>query len=436
MIRTIMLTHQYTDAITSAIVCLFFRMAGIYVVEKYLDFNVDLRAEMIELGIRTEKSQDSLCDAEIALFSRQSKRMEYLKNYPDKDRFVDICYEDYLEDVENDVKTHLVLTEILRKLRMIGVLDENQYSDLSNLMGVFISSDYVRTIMFTKYTSIVNEERWTDIMIERYRRIVRGLQNEELTALNEERACYHTKFAIINMAYEANYYCTRNGRTQIYSNREIIDIANVLKAKSGNLLDRSIETLLSQVDSYLLKDRSSAYQRMTALCRTDISVNSYIFFLKGKYWFDEGDYECASKYFAEAIARFPQYYRAWYQFGLCFYKQGKVERARKAFSNVIKILMIRYEGNILRPMEIEYLYNSCVLCGTIQERYVEYTSALTHYGMAKSVWFSIETSKFIEFLSQIQTENMEYNLISQIKSKFDIYDLEKKIERCKDYLGA
>ena len=81
MIRTILLTHRYTDAISSASVCLFFRMAGIYVVEKYLDFNVDLRTEMIEFGITPEKNLEMFCDAEVALLSTKERQIEYLEKH-------------------------------------------------------------------------------------------------------------------------------------------------------------------------------------------------------------------------------------------------------------------------------------------------------------------------------------------------------------------
>ena len=438
MIRTVMLTHRYTDAITSAIVCLFFRMAGIYVVERYLDFDVDLRTEMIEFDISPVKNQEILCDAEIALFSKQSRRMEYLESHTNRSKLVDICCLDVQGSNQNERYEDRIVKEILEKLKEKGLLEGKQYFDLLNLKRAFVNSDYVRTIMLSKYFFVIKDEQWTKAMIEKYRRIIWELQREDYEfSIDVEGDIFsHTKFAVINTAFEANLYCARNGNSPVYSNREIMDIATTLKKQTGNLLERSIETLLAQVEVNLLKDRSNAYQRMTELCRNDASVNAYVYFLKGNFWYSEENYERAAKFYADAIARFPEYYRAWYQLGNCFYKQGKIEWARKAFSNVIKVLTVRYEKNVMRPMEIEYLYRACIWCGKIQESYVMYSSALVYYGMAKSVWYSIETSDFFKYLIRQQTTGIISDLISQIKSKFDINDLERKIQRCKDYLGA
>ena len=325
-----------------------------------------------------------------------------------------------------------ILEYILNGFERLGLLEGKRYKDLCALRNVFLGSDYVRTVMLSKYFFVLEEEQWVENMKEGYRRVVRAIQRTCANTLNEEaKEFYHLRFALINTAYEANLYCKRNEKPPIYSSEEIVDIANNLKNKSGNLLERSIETLMAQMEMNLFIDGSGVYDRLIELCRNDTLVNAYVYFLKGNFEIEvENNLELASKYYANAIARFPEYYRAWYQLGLCCYKKGELERARKAFYNVVKILTVRYEGNVLRPMEVEYLFNSCVMCGKIQESYSAYKSALRHYNMAKSVWYSITTSDFFAFLFQDIDGKQKADLIEQIKEEFDMDDLERRIEIC------
>lgn len=424
MIRTIMLTHRYADAIPSTIACLFFRMAGIYVVENYLDSATDLREELNEFGIAPSENLACFCDAEIVLMSDKSDKERIYKT--DSDMVVKIFYGEASDNQKDGTDTEWLINQILDELSLRGLLKENQKFDLDKVADVFSSEDYVNTTMLTKYFFTSQDSDWIDEMLLKYKSIVRNLQK----SYKDNKVCPHVEFALLNTAYEVNLYCKRCERPPIYSYKEIIDMANELKSISGSLLERSIELLLAQVELNLARDRATAYYRMSELCRNDKNVNSYIFFLKGNYWLSEENYERATKYYKNAIIRFPQYYRAWYQLGICLYNQGETEKAREAFLTVKKILTERFENNVLRPMEVEYLYNACVYCGEIQESYAAFSGALVYYGFAKRVWDSLESSLFIQYLGRINF------VVKRIKNEFDIFELEKRIQRCKEYLGV
>lgn len=428
MIRTIMLTHRYADAIPSTIACLFFRMAGIYVVENYLDSTTDLREELKEFGISPSENLEFFCDAEIVLMSDESDKERIYKS--DSNMVVKVLYGAASDNQQNGTNTGWLINQILDGLFSKGLINESQRFDLAEVERVFSSGDYVKITMLTKYFFTPQDSQWIDLMLNKYKSVVKSLQQ----SYKNNKDYPHLKFALLNVAYEVNLYCKRCERPQIYSYREIIDMANELKSVMGNLLERSIELLLVQVELNLSRDRTAAYYRMSELCRNDINVNSYIFFLKGNYWVSEEDYERAEKYYRNAIIRFPQYYRAWYQLGVCLYNQGEAEKARKAFLTVKKILTERFEKNVLRPMEVEYLYQACLYCGKIQESYAAFSGALLYYGFARRVWESVETSKFIHYLEQ---KNQQGILVfERIKNEFDIFELEKRINRCKGYLGV
>lgn len=437
MIRTIMLTHNYTEAVSSTSVCLFFRMAGIYVVENYLDFTTDLKDELIEFDISPIKNLEDYCDVEIILIPESDKEWTY-KPKKESSLVIKVSYKKTLDNCQKGISEPGLIKVLLEELAKKELLNEAQKRDLFDLEEVFSTVDYVRTIMLTKYFFVFQDDKWIESMIKKYKQIIQAVKQSYWAAVEDDGNVSHAhiRHALINTAYEINLYCRRCEKNQIYSNREIIDMAEELKLSSGRLLERSLEVLLAQVENNLLRDRNTSYDRLTELCRNDNKVNSYVFFLKGNYWMSEADCERASKYYREAIARFPAYYRAWYQMGRCFYIQGKEEGARKAFNVVKCILTERYEKNVLRPMEVEYLYRACIYCGKIQESYSAFWGALTYYGFAKKVWESIETSEFIKLLEQGWCNEEKILFVPQMQSEFDISELDKRIKRCKEYLGV
>ena len=93
--QIVSLKYGYSEINPSVFVLLYFRMIGVYVVEKFLNQKVSLEEELKRLCEIEEKKEvtEDFYDAEIYLLQTQTDYEEY-KKMPKGERTITACYRD------------------------------------------------------------------------------------------------------------------------------------------------------------------------------------------------------------------------------------------------------------------------------------------------------------------------------------------------------
>jgi len=464
MVGTIKLSYKHDDVIASTILRTFFETAGIQVIENHYDKQIDLREELKEFKIEAIPNSRILNDLEILLTDNldDEKLKEYVSiediiiklNYNkipknklgnidetwlinevlqqiEKQKFSNgnLVKISYSEDKNKQgyINEEWLINEVLDKLSQSGLLNKQQESYLRELAKIYIDEDYTKTSILCTSGFILEKAKLQTFALEKQKDFVEKLKQK----YQENKENIHIKYALINTAYKINKFCRDNEMHQVYSFREIIDVANELK---GSILDKLAQMLIIQTEHNLSFNRGKAYYLVTDTLRNENRFNPSAHQFKGIYWASENDYERASGYFKNAIAICPENYIAWYNLGFCFLELNDSEKARSAFMATFKILEEKYKKNILSPMEIEYFYKSTTKIGYILSCHSAFSAALKNYGFAKRALESVEDSNYIKYLNS--KINSEIEFAKQIEKSSYKKELEKKISLCKGALGV
>ena len=204
---------------------------------------------------------------------------------------------------------------------------------------------------------------------DNYREVCPNYQEavEELITQSKYESEY-IDFAKVYLAYEYNYYCKRTNKVFYYDVKNLIKVAKTLKRNSF------------------------AYYKI-----------GYIY----KNW--SKDYLTALEFFHCAVEENPMYYRALFQEGVCQYKLGKANASKKILERLADILEAKVNADIMKPMEIEYLYKTYLVMGEMEyKKYGNIYRAVFRYKQAEQVWEYVKES---EGKKMIQMSHMNEKLL-------------------------
>lgn len=390
LMKSVRLTYEYSEVKLSVPILLFFRMIGVYVSESYLSSTINL-AEDIERIKRTcpkvkeEDLKEFVYDVEIGLIKNQKqydeckKRYdEYQKQYDEyqkrfksdllenKKKFILVGYGDKIEGVqyfkEDDVSN--VIDYILTTLKDNKIISDDERTECIEAKKVFYNNKYTALTLNTKFFFRIDTEEEFNRKLEKYSSIVTELQLAYKTLrenLPSSYICYYLKYAIINVAYEVDSYCADYKHSMAFSIQSLLDFAqeleNQIQGENDCFSIYSLHALNGQIYDDLLNNGETAFEYYLKCCDGMDKINAYVFMLKGLYCTASfKDNKFAIRYYLKSILIYHEYYRAWFKMGNCFIKMGDKKNALIAFNVVIKILSVRLEAEVIRPLEAEHLY--------------------------------------------------------------------------------
>lgn len=403
LMKSVRLTYEYSEVKLSVPILLFFRMIGVYVSESYLNSIINL-AEDIERIKRTcpkvkeEDLKEFIYDVEIGLIKNQKQYDEYQKRFKsglekDEKKFILVCYGEELEGVsyfkEDDVSN--VIDYILTTLKDNKIISDNERTECIEAKKVFYNNKYTALTLNTKFFFRIDTEEEFNKKLEKYSNIVTELQLTYKTLrknLPSSYICYYLKYAIINVAYEADSYCVDYNHSMAFSIQSLLDFAqelqNQIRGENDCFSIYSLHALNGQIYNDLLNNGETAFEYYLKCCEGMDKINAYVFMLKGLYCTASfKDNKFAIRYYLKSILIYHEYYRAWFKMGNCFIKMGDKKNALIAFNVVIKILSVRLEAEVIRPLEAEYLYLSyekiALLTGDRQELKIAFYDLNTRF---------------------------------------------------------
>lgn len=437
--KAIRLTYRKNKNITGRIISMYFRLAGIYVTDRYIykngyiDENLEKRIEEL-LRENTENIKkinpiEFQYDAE--LFFIADERDDFILN----DELVTnvgnkifisshqldgqmYSYSDHICDNTDNMRC---IEIILKKLDELQIITESEYKDLDLLRELYVKNDYFKTLMKSKY--FFNSESLYNKNCTKYNnsinQAIHELANVRLRKWGEEQYL-HTQYAVAEMTYELNLYCRRNLNGMVYSVDGLIEVLNALDKKHNKFFSNHTKCLLGQVYYDLKDEGNNAYEYYLDCCDDDESLyNAYLFKIKGIYWQNfVGDYERAIKYYIKSILIFPEYYSAWYKMAFCYYQLNKKEMALYCFETVVQILE-NIENTVLAPKDIEHLFLSLKQCAElVYEIDADIEKSIKFASNAIELWEKISDN---EYLTMISSQEEETKILrEEVKKNLDI----------------
>lgn len=412
--QVISLIYGYSEISPSVPVLLYFRMIGVYIIEKFLNQKVNLDKEFDLLAEKEDikDAEDDFCDAEIYLLKSQAEYEEYSRlksRYPeivccDEKGGVRTGDKDILYNEKNYEK---LLQDILDSLYNRDILKPEEYSDCCKALHIYCNADVMQLTLSTKYFYLFDEEERYKEKIDQYKNVIWSL-SQELENVNPGKLgddfYVHLQYALIRYSYEADLYCRRNNKPFIYNVPSLLSISNKLLDHSTSL-EMGVKTLIGLVYSNLLSNENEAYNSYLQACYGR-GFNAYLYMLKGQYWqnFDV-DYKKANRYFLFSVRNFPEYYRVWYKIGCCLIKMKKPEKALIAFDTVRKILLQRLDAGCIKVMEIEHFFLAChQYADIVFKEYKDAKTAIQYYLYAEKAWDSVMDTRIFELISKEKSE--------------------------------
>lgn len=423
--KDIRLTYFNTEICFSTYFLTFFRMVGIYVHERVLQVNEENKY------IYDKEDEDIINIFIIRDKLEQEKLYPYMKN---KGIFL-------LSDALRvfDEEKVVIYDEESSKLwilkKIIGCLAEDYeefnrgLSDLLLLAHIYDNNLLMETFLGTRFF-IPNKFSYKHFCLRYMRSIERIANNRKITGDGS-----FADFAMAYLAYEYNYYCKRLEKVFLYDVDSILELIQELQAQSDDRWD-SLVLLLAQINGDLLEKYDEALRYY--LLVTDHSYNAFAWYKIGYIYKNHiGDYNRALNCFNNAVKINPLYYRAVYQMGTCQYTLRKRHKARDAFYNLVAILLDKDWENILRPMEVEYLYKTYVFLARMEYRiYGDIYRSIHWYQDAEELWMRADADRGRSLIEQAKYNKkimkkqfalwVELNDISVIREQ--IYSLYKSVE--------
>lgn len=429
-------TYRSTNIDPSISVMLFMRLNGIYIYEKFFDFG---REEELSLftkfpeyeEYKIEEAWES--DAQFYVMESTQDVDTFLRTCdweffnPKKCVFIDTTKDGFLKELTEAIGGAQYIryrgnTSLLHDIIDILEPDRTEREFLKNVAEIYCEKKVWQLNLVGKYFYPAETQERFDEVIDAYREVVHALKNKlnmyGVRLGDKSTIGMYIRYAVCNLAYEANLYCIRNKKTQIYWPESIV---RPLSQLAGNLKENrfkdSVELLLTQVYDNLMMEPNRAYKKYLEMCREPYSA--FCYYKKAEYWIHFGDNtKHAIRYYLHSAVHFPQYYQAWFHLGIAYVQTGEYRRALEAFRNVKVILRNRRYESVLRPIELEYLYRAYCCSGYIQYNcFGDFDMALKEDLGAEKVWSEIDDSRFYLLLDD--KEDAEY-IKSTIKRQFNI----------------
>lgn len=455
--KVIRLTYRDTEVNPSVYLLLYFRLAGIYVYERFWGEKVI----QLEEPESSEEKQDM--DQHPAVFSaydcdiyivKDARDLQEYNVLPDKrpERTVLLSRKQIAAEGAvkyGDIPERLLVLQINQRLLQQGIIATDEKSELDQLAKIYDDGKLMKLTLKEKYFFTVDldfkltqlQKNFNDI-IERLLRFLAGGG----CAWGDNRFI-HAQYAVLNMIYELNCICNRHQVNLPYSKESLLKVCDTLETGIDGRLGDSVRMLQGQVYDDLCENPNAAYEKYISCCSPEKSYNSYVYFRKGNYWQDFGeDWEQALKYYRQAVRIYPEYYRAWFKIGLCSRKLGRNREAAAAYENVRRCLSGRINGKCVRPMEIEHVFKAQIQLAEIWEENGSLNNAVSALLWAERVWNLIDETGFYDLMSEDSEDAAFYR--EKTKENIAIEDVyermiilntvignKEEVQRCRDKLG-
>lgn len=436
--KIIRLTYHNTEVVRSTYLLLFFRMAGIYVYERFWE-EASMR-KSIEMPVEVDEQQlTPFENFDVDLFfgvageqGNMSRLFKTADNVPNV----------FIEEQFN-IDERQFADRVLGKLRERQIIEQREFDDLQALLNIYASQNVHQLALKTKYFFPV-----TDVarqLADDYRRLwealLEGLKREGVEW--GQNSFEHLQFAAISTAYDSNRFCRARKSPLIFVSDTMINVCDRIQLGFGDYLGDSIRMLKGMIYDDLLDNSNKAYEFFVNSCNSKTTYNSYVFFRKGLYWQYFADHmDNAVKYYNKSVGIFREYYRAWFKIGFCCHKAGRYKEALGAYNNVKNILYGRLRENWIRPLEIEHLFKAQLQSLVIwEEVYNNIANAIEAGRVAEMVWQSIDSTMFFQYMCIDEHEEQQYReytreniSIDSVYAKMvELYKIEGNRDKVQEY---
>lgn len=407
--------YPSTEIKHSISIVLFFRLVGIYVAEIQTD-----------IGILSENYKETTSLSDAVVYLSIDEKVQNENNY--ELSFCDKKFIELQKDIIYQSNNYRIIEFILKQLLEREIIDKKEYVDLMDALEVFDSESYVEATLLGKYYfehSVNNNIGYIhEIYREMAGKLMKILKGHNVKLWGDDEYI-HCRYAFVNIFFELNLFCKKNGIDYFMDLQSILNACKHIGEDAGQYLGNSFKLLQAQIYEQLLEKVSDAFQLYVLCCNN--TYDSYVFFCKGNIMYKKRDLNRAIDYFKQSTQIYSQYYRAWFKLGVCYLEsdvQKNGEMAINAFDKVIRILSNKTKNNLLRAMEVEYLFNSYMHILDIKKEFGDFRGALAACDEALKAYYNIEKSTFYEELN-IDLMNIT-QIRKDIESHLDILRLKKE----------
>lgn len=454
-------TYNSTDIELSVFLLLYLRMNGIFVYERFLDFEVVAQNRLLNMfsGLDEIKRPKSFNQYDMELFAicNEQDFLEFHK-YQYTNKMPIIISGSWKKKYEQELNarwtidcdrtgmnTNQLLYDLVDSMWENGLITQKKRTALKSTADVYCKNQVMKLSFKAKYFYTTEDEYQYEDITNNYKIIYHNLMKKLRQMENSwgNEASINLQYAVLNMAYEGTLYARRNNKRFMYSPESIINVCRVLLKKKDTqmLFGDSIYLLIAQVYDDLLQDTKEAYSNYMKTCK---DYNSYAYYRKAVLLINaERNYDTAINYLIRSVLIYPNYYRAWHMLGISYSRLNRWKEAVQSFENMEVILLGKVEENLLRPMEIEYLFKAACECGDIYYRKLyDVHRALREYLFAETIWHAIDSSKFFAIIGMSKEEQIAFKIrmknelnINRVYSKLsDLYRETGNVEKAVQYL--
>ena len=449
--QKIRFTYTSSEIRPSVLLLLFFRMTGIYVYERFFDFDKSKKKSLLKPLMNNEDVKPIQEYAEFDLDLYYVVNATEYEMYKDYARYSSCESDDRVlispEEIEKNISEEdrpiccfwkddpqQLLTDIINLLAGKKLISQDTKNELNQCVDVYIKNELWTASLLGKFFYIAEEAEQYQEITDQYRNSIAELF--EILQLKEcewgDEKFLHLQYSALNLIYEGNLYCIRNNRTLIYNPNGLVQICKKMlnNGRGAIRLQESLNLLLAQVFDDILKDPNSAYEYYLPACQ---DYNAYAYYRKGIYWQDYAeDYKYAIKYYTKSVYIYPEYYRAWYRLGRCYMLENRCKEALDIFRNIGQILKPRLETDNVRSMEIEYLFKAQNQCGYICNKVLNNPeqSILENLEAVKA-WEAIRKSKFFKLFGK----EKENGIRKRVEKELNIYKIYMEICKLAHRIG-
>lgn len=440
-------TYRSTRVKPSVFLFWFLRFNGIYVCEHFLDIKDETRrvlyAQITGGHSTSELPESSKGDVDIWFIGDEDDLDEFHKKQAAKKNSATpvILMVSGQLPFENDDNIALItyqgkcdvklLMDLNQKFLQMNLISDEEKKELDHVADWFCAQRIHDLILRGKYFYPTEDSNEFEKMVDTYKKAY----NELYDSLNKG-SCFtedglYSQYALINMQYETDLYCVRCNKAKVIQPAELAALGKSFLAYTHKKqrLEESASALLAQIYEDLFMDPNVAYEYYLPACKP---YNAYAFFKKGIYWKNKKEMNKAKDYYKRSLLCYPEYYRAWYNLGTCYFYDEQYELAVKAFHNVGAILKARWSAHVLRTLEIDYLFKAYKCCAYIYNKRIgDIHRSIIENLNAVRVWEEIEKSDFWNIISSQHDQSLK----EKAKKRLDVYDIYQQIYKLALKLG-
>ncbi|MBR1743203.1 MAG: hypothetical protein IJ733_15305 [Lachnospiraceae bacterium] len=374
--KEISLTYYDTDLGIANYLMLYFRMIGVFVHERILSdeygfekYQMSERAVDADIIIwhsefsgfnpKRDKNEDSICICE---------QMDYdvAEQFFDTDRIVGYT---------KGTNFLFILREVIKKLFQ----DESAIHLLEFLAEVFEKNKILEAFMGSRFN--IPDYDIYEKCCKRFEKAFDEIGHAmDEDVLIDEDPDWHAAFSMLYLAFECNYAMKRLKDVFYFDAKSILEALNDIKEDNGTWL--SLEILIGQIYDDLLDKREKAKDYYILAAKQ--LKSSFAWYKLGLiYKQRDRNYTTALYCMENALALDPMYFKAIRHAGDCKLSLEEPEEAIDYYLSLLDRLERRKEMGVMRVIEAEYYYKTCMQMGSLREvRQGNHLGGLKYYQKA------------------------------------------------------